>query len=82
MRHPYENFYKAHLGALALAVLLAVLGLFKLDHQWIILLMFYVLAASFLFEALIELKTQNMLNAIIQLLRVLIIFLFTTILYF
>ncbi|MGP4069378.1 hypothetical protein [Halobacillus sp. B29] len=82
MRHPYENFYKAQLGALALAVLLAVLGLFKLDHQWIILLMFYVLAASFLFEALIELKTQNMLNAIIQLLRVLIIFLFTTILYF
>ncbi|SFF75304.1 hypothetical protein SAMN05216353_10815 [Halobacillus alkaliphilus] len=82
MRHPYENFYKAQLGTLAFAVLLAVLGLFKLEHQWIILLMFYVLAASFLFEALIELKTQNMLNAIIQLLRVLIIFLFTTILYF
>ncbi|MGP4076442.1 hypothetical protein [Halobacillus sp. K22] len=82
MRHPYENFYKAQLGALALAVLLAVLGLFKLEHQWIILLMFYVLSVSFLFEALIEWNTKNVPNAIIQALRALIIFLFTTILYF
>ncbi|MBH0230537.1 hypothetical protein LCL89_15410 [Halobacillus yeomjeoni] len=82
MRHPHENYIKAQLATLLLAVFLAVLGLFQLDHQWIILLMFYVLATSFLFEALVESKKQQMVNSIIQLLRALIIVLFTTILYF
>lgn len=82
MRHPNENFQKAQLGTLLVAVLLAIVGLFQLEHQWIILLMFYVLAASFLFEALMDMKKQQKTNGIIQLLRALIIFLFTTILYF
>ncbi|ARI76020.1 hypothetical protein [Halobacillus mangrovi] len=82
MKHPNENYVKAQLGTLLLAVLLAIFGLFQLEHQWIILLMFYVLAISFLFEALIELNKQQMVNSIIQLLRALIIVLFTTILYF
>ncbi|KHE72087.1 hypothetical protein [Halobacillus sp. BBL2006] len=82
MRHPNENYIKAQLGTLLLALLLAILGLFQLEHQWIILLMFYVLATSFIFEALIELNKQQMINCIIQLLRALIIVLFTTILYF
>ncbi|MFQ3546386.1 hypothetical protein Q7A53_20070 [Halobacillus rhizosphaerae] len=82
MRHPYENYYYAQLGTLLLAVILAIVGLFQLDNQWILLIMFYILAASFLFEALIEYKKQQMILCIIQLLRASIIFLFTTILYF
>ncbi|MGP4059218.1 hypothetical protein [Halobacillus sp. H74] len=82
MRPPYENYQKAQLGTLLLAVLLAIFGLFQLEHQWIILLMFYVLAASFAFEALLEIKMQQKVNGIIQLLRAVIILFFTTILYF
>ncbi len=82
MRHPYENYYYAQLGTLLVAVILAIVGLFQLDNQWILLIMFYILAASFLFEALIEYKKQQMILCIIQLLRASIIFLFTTILYF
>ncbi|RWZ58922.1 hypothetical protein EQV77_08180 [Halobacillus fulvus] len=82
MKHPYENYQKAQLGTLLLAVLLCILGLFKLDHQWIILLMFYVLSASFLFDALIATQKQQKADAIIQMLRALIILLFSTILYF
>ena len=82
MRHPYENYQKAQLGTLLLAVVLSIVAMFQLEHQWIILLMFYVLSASFLFDALIEIKRQQKGFAIIQLLRAIIIFLFTTILYF
>ncbi|QAS53258.1 hypothetical protein [Halobacillus litoralis] len=82
MRPPYENYQKAQLGTLLLAVLLAIFGLFQLEHQWIILLMFYVLAASFAFEALLEIKMQQKVNGMIQLLRAVIILFFTTILYF
>ncbi|TGB02645.1 hypothetical protein [Halobacillus salinus] len=82
MRHPYENYQRAQLGTILLALVLAVVAIFQLEHQWIILLMFYVLAGSLVFDALIELKKQQRIYAIIQLLRAIIIFLFTTILFF
>ena len=82
MRPPYESYQRAQLGALLLAVVLAVVGLFQLEHQWIILLMFYVLAASFALEGMVEMKRQQKVNAIIQLVRAVILLFFTTILYF
>lgn len=82
MRHPYENYQKAQLGTVMLALVLAIVGIFQLEHQWVILIMFYVLSVSFIFDTLIELKKQQMVFAIIQLLRAIIIFLFTTILFF
>lgn len=82
MRPPYENYHKAQLATLLIALVLAIIGLFKLEHQWIILLMFYVLAASFALEAMLEMKKQQKLNGIIQLIRAVIILFFTTILYF
>ncbi|CDQ18774.1 hypothetical protein SAMN05192559_101586 [Halobacillus karajensis] len=82
MRPPYESYHRAQLAALLVAVALAVIGLFKLEHQWIILLMFYVLAGSFALEAMLEMKRQQKVNAIIQLMRAVIILFFTTILYF
>ncbi|MCA0971082.1 hypothetical protein LCM20_10810 [Halobacillus litoralis] len=82
MKHPYENYQHAQLGTIALAVLLAIVGLFQLEHQWILLLMFYVLAGSFFFDTLIASKKQQKFQAMIQLLRGVIIFLFVTLLYF
>ncbi|WP_244151684.1 hypothetical protein [Halobacillus dabanensis] len=82
MRPPYENFHKAQLATLLLTIILAVVGLFQLEHQWIILLMFYVLAASFALEGMLEMKRQQKTNAIIQIIRATIILFFTTILYF
>ncbi|WP_226581520.1 hypothetical protein [Halobacillus litoralis] len=82
MRPPYENYQKGQLVTLLLAIVLAVVGLFQLDHQWIILLMFYMLAASFVLEGLLEMKKHQQINGVIQLLRAIIVLFFTTILYF
>ncbi|MCA1020862.1 MULTISPECIES: hypothetical protein [Halobacillus] len=82
MRPPYENYQRALLGTLLLAVVLAVLALFQLEHQWLVLLLFYVLTAGFVLEGLVAMKKQLQIDMIIQLLRAFIIFVFATILYF
>ncbi|ELK48993.1 hypothetical protein QRD89_17250 [Halobacillus sp. ACCC02827] len=82
MKSPYESYQRAQLGALALVVVLIVVGLFQLEHRWILLLMFYVLAASIAFEALIDKAREQKVNMIIHFTCAVIIFLFTTLLYF
>ncbi|WP_079528427.1 MULTISPECIES: hypothetical protein [Halobacillus] len=82
MKHPYEQYYKLQLATLLAAVILAIVALFNLGHQWIVLLMFYILAVSLAIEAFIELKKQQLVSCISQLLRAVILFIFVTILYF
>ncbi|WP_082232607.1 hypothetical protein [Halobacillus massiliensis] len=82
MRHPYAAFIQLQYGAILGAVILAFVALFNLDHQWIILLMFYVLTISLLIEAFVEYKKEQLMISISQLLRAIILFIFTTILYF
>ncbi|UOQ95032.1 hypothetical protein MUO14_08940 [Halobacillus shinanisalinarum] len=82
MKHPYEQYYKLHLATLLVAVVLAIVALFNLGHQWIILFMFYILAAGLAIEAFIELKKQQLVSCISQLLRAIVLFIFVTILYF
>ncbi|WP_173918515.1 hypothetical protein [Halobacillus sp. Marseille-Q1614] len=82
MRHPYAPFIQLQLAAILVAVILAFVALFHLEHEWIILLMFYVLTISLLIESFVEYKKEQLTSSISQLLRAIILFIFTTILYF
>ncbi|GGF21446.1 hypothetical protein GCM10010954_20330 [Halobacillus andaensis] len=82
MRHPYEPLVRLQVASLCIAILLAIVAIFHLDNQWLILFMFYILSISLLVESLIEYKKQQLASCISQLLRAVIILLFTTILFF
>ncbi|MFC7062304.1 hypothetical protein [Halobacillus seohaensis] len=82
MRHPYEPLIQLQLATICIAVILAVVAIFNLEHKWIILIMFYILTISLLIESLVEYKKQQLIPSISQLLRAIILFIFTTILYF
>ncbi|MFG6147268.1 hypothetical protein [Halobacillus sp. B23F22_1] len=82
MRHPYEPLVRLQVASLCIAILLAVVAIFHLDNQWLILFMFYILSISLLVEGLIEYKKQQLASCVSQLLRAVIILLFTTILFF
>ncbi|MCP3032996.1 hypothetical protein LF817_16845 [Halobacillus sp. A1] len=82
MRHPYAPLMRLELAALGLALLLAIVAFFHLEHQWIVLFMLYILSISLLINGYIELKKQQLASCISQLLRAVILLIFTTILYF
>ncbi|WP_101842336.1 hypothetical protein [Halobacillus sp. Marseille-P3879] len=82
MRHPYEPLVRLQLASLCIAVILAVFALFHLDNRWLVLFMFYILSISLLVESLVEYKKQQLASCISQLLRAVIILLFSTVLFF
>ncbi|WP_431802973.1 hypothetical protein [Halobacillus andaensis] len=82
MRHPYEPLVRLQLASLCIAVILAVVALFHLDNRWLVLFMFYILSISLLVESLVEYKKQQLASCISQLLRAVIILLFSTVLFF
>jgi len=82
MQHPSQKFIKLQYIMMGLALIFGITGLLKAGFSFFILLMFYTLSLSFLFEGLAHLTRQDMGVFIHQIIRTIIIILFSTILYF
>ncbi|GAB3048151.1 hypothetical protein [Virgibacillus ainsalahensis] len=81
MRHPYEKFMRIELIAIACVVLFGVIALIQ-GFLIFILLCFYLLALSIFCDAMILLYLHNPPQAGKQFLRAVMVFIFTTYLFF
>ncbi|QHE53879.1 hypothetical protein [Pontibacillus sp. HMF3514] len=82
MQHPSLKFVKLQFIMMGLALFCGIIGLVNDGFSFFILLMFYTLSLSFLFEGLAHLTRQDMGVFLQQMIRAIIIILFSTILYF
>ncbi len=82
MQHPSLKFVKLQFIMMGLALFFGIIGLVNDGFSFFILLMFYTLSLSFLFEGLAHLTRQDMGVFLQQMIRAIIIILFSTILYF
>ncbi|MFD1020033.1 hypothetical protein [Thalassobacillus hwangdonensis] len=82
MKHPYEKLQRYELFTMIIAVVLAIVSLTQTAFSWIILFMFYTLSLSFMFEALIEWTKRNTLGFVYQIIRAVLLTVFSTLLFF
>jgi len=82
MQHPSQKFIKLQYMMMGLALFCGIVGLLNEGFSFFILLMFYTLSLSFVFEGLAHLARQDMGVFLQQAIRALIIIIFSTILYF
>ncbi|MBY7144775.1 hypothetical protein KFZ56_17280 [Virgibacillus sp. NKC19-3] len=81
MRHPYEKFIRIELICITFVILVGVFAIFQ-SAALVILMCFFVLALSLCCDALIEYYSHRTVQAAKQLIRAIMIILFTTILFF
>lgn len=81
MRHPYEKFIRIELICLAFVVLVGVFALIQ-GSSLVILMCFFVLSLSLLCDALILLYSHQTAQAGKQIIRAIMIIMFTTVLLF
>ncbi|MBP2076268.1 hypothetical protein [Oceanobacillus polygoni] len=81
MRHPYRKFIQIELISLFLALLFGLAAL-VLGYFIILFLAFYFIVLSILCDAMILLQTRHSVEAGKQVMRGIILFLFTTYLLF
>lgn len=81
MRHPYEKFIRIEIICITFVLLVGVFALFK-GAALIILMCFFVLALSLFCDALIEYYSHRTPQAAKQLIRAVMIILFSTVLFF
>ncbi|MBM7551824.1 hypothetical protein [Thalassobacillus pellis] len=82
MKHSYEKMQRLQMVTMAIALVLAIIALIQQAFSWMVLAMFYALACSFMFEALVELQKRNNYSFISQIVRAFLIAIFSTILFF
>ncbi|MFG6114007.1 hypothetical protein ACGTN9_02375 [Halobacillus sp. MO56] len=82
MKHPYEKLQRLQVLSMILALVLAIVALAQQAFSWTVLVMFYLLALSFMFEGMVELQKRNTFHFISQVLRALLIAVFSTFLFF
>ena len=81
MRHPYRKFIQMELITLFLALIFGLAAL-VLGYLIILFLAFYIIVQSIICDAMILLQTRHTAEAGKQVLRGIILFLFTTYLLF
>ncbi|WP_100009830.1 hypothetical protein [Lentibacillus sediminis] len=81
MRHPYEKIIRIELLAVACVILIGVFALFQ-GILLLVFLSFYLLALSLVCDALVDWYGGDTLKAGKQVLRAVMILLFTTFLLF
>ncbi|WP_143030712.1 hypothetical protein [Thalassobacillus cyri] len=82
VKHPYEKLQRLQVLSMILALVLAIVALAQQAFSWTVLAMFYMLALSFMFEGMVELQKRNTFHFISQVIRALLIAIFSTFLFF
>ncbi|WP_181347746.1 hypothetical protein [Thalassobacillus sp. CUG 92003] len=82
MKAPHQKWQQLQVLSLAVVILFSIVALFQLDHAWLILLLFYSIAVSLMFDALMAQKKQQPVEFFGQLLRAIIVIIFSTTLFF
>ncbi|WP_028784163.1 hypothetical protein [Thalassobacillus devorans] len=82
VKHPYEKLQRLQVLCMVLSIVLAIVALAQQAFSWTVLVMFYMLALSFMFEGMVELQKRNTFHFVSQVIRALLIAIFSTLLFF
>lgn len=81
MKHPYQRFAQIQLFLMVITIILGAFAIFN-GNAVLVLLTFFTLSLSFVFEGLVEWKKDNTLQLAQQLVRAIVIIVCASYLFF